>query len=88
LPIKPYQGGAKINLAAIDWHTLPSFDAWVIRLEFLTSEQRDPVQEAINQGILSPNGHPTDSVKRHVQKAKLENKMDTFNWDDDFEFFF
>jgi hypothetical protein len=62
LPVESFQGGAKINLGVIDWHTLPSFDAWVVRLQFLNSEQRDPVQEAINQGILSPNGHPTAFV--------------------------
>jgi hypothetical protein len=75
LPIEPYQGGAKIDLAALRWRNLPSFDAWVIRLEFLDSEQRDPVQEAINQGKLSRDGHPTAAVKQYVQKDKFGKKI-------------
>uniref|UniRef100_A0A914ULS4 alpha-L-fucosidase n=1 Tax=Plectus sambesii TaxID=2011161 RepID=A0A914ULS4_9BILA len=82
LPIKPYQGGAKIALGAIDWHTLPSFDAWVIRLEFLNSEHRDPVEAAKNEGLLTSSGHPTHSLKHHARKVKHNKRVDKFNWDD------
>lgn len=37
--------GITIALADIPWHTLPSTEAWVIKLEYLGKTDRDPVKE-------------------------------------------
>lgn len=60
IDVAPHEGGgAKLDIGAMDWHTLPSFDAWVIRLEYLQTEHRNPVKELIKQGLLDESGRPT-----------------------------
>lgn len=58
ITVESYQGGAKLDIGAMDWHSLPSFDAWVIKLEYLQTEHRNPVKELIKQGVLDVNGRP------------------------------
>jgi len=59
LPITNVNGSAMVNMSALPWHSLPSFDAWVIRLEYLDSEDRDPIRQLQAVGILDAQGLPT-----------------------------
>jgi hypothetical protein len=57
--VEPYEGGgAKVDIGALDWHSMPSFEAWVIKLEFLQTEHRNPVKELIKKGVLDTEGRP------------------------------
>ena len=38
LPMKKMPGATVIDLSPIPWITLPSFDAWVLRFEYLDTE--------------------------------------------------
>jgi hypothetical protein len=58
LPINNVNGSALVDMSAISWHSLPSFEAWVIRLEYLDSEDRDPIRQLQLAGILNSQGLP------------------------------
>uniref|UniRef100_A0A914WVT7 Putative alpha-L-fucosidase n=1 Tax=Plectus sambesii TaxID=2011161 RepID=A0A914WVT7_9BILA len=61
ITVAPHEGGGvKLDIGALDWHSLPSFDAWVIKLEYLETERRNPVKELIKQGLLDENGRPNN----------------------------
>jgi len=66
LPITNVNGSAMVDMSALPWHSLPSFDAWVIRLEYLDSEDRDPIQQLQSAGILDAQGLPTIIRSRTV----------------------
>lgn len=58
LPLIETNGSTVIDLTGINWRDLPSYDAWVIKLEYLAEEYRDPIRQLIKSGILRPDGRP------------------------------
>jgi len=70
--------GTVVDLSEVKFTQLKSFDAWVVKFEYLNSESRNPVTELQKQGILDRYGMPTrkPTKKRHRRIRDLQNAED------------
>lgn len=58
LPVISTRKGTIVDLAHIVFKKLPSYTAWVIKLEHLATEDFDPVNDLIDKGWLTTDGFP------------------------------